>query len=157
MKNSTESIPNRFDLWLSLVVNDHLNVLRKDTKEVNEDVWTIGDAAVIESGRLPATAQVAYQEAKYVAKSINAIGYGKKPGQAFKFNNMGNLAYLGDWRAIYDRSKAEKGPKTKETGRVAWLLWRSAYFSMSLSLRNKILVPVYWFTNWIFGRDITRF
>jgi len=25
----------------------------------------------------------------------------------------------------------------KETGRLAWLLWRSAYFTMTLSWRNK--------------------
>ncbi|KIJ37058.1 hypothetical protein M422DRAFT_69478 [Sphaerobolus stellatus SS14] len=119
-----------------------------------EDIWAIGDASVIDSGRLPATAQVAYQEAKYVAKNLNTLAKGRKPAKSFEFNNMGSLAYLGDWKAIYDRSGSQKGPKTKEAGRFAWLLWRSAYFSMSLSLRNKILVPVYW---WIFGRDISRF
>ena len=40
-------------------------------------------------------------------------------------------------KAIYDRSSAETGIKARETGRVAWLLWRSAYFTMTLSMRNK--------------------
>jgi hypothetical protein len=26
---------------------------------------------------------------------------------------------------------------SKESGRLAWLLWRSAYFTMTLSVRNK--------------------
>lgn len=66
-------------------------------------------------------------------------------------------------KAIYDRSGAENGVKAKESGRLAWLLWRSAYFTMTLSVRNKyvkiimlpdcvliwnldvrILVPTYW-------------
>jgi len=144
----------------SLMVNDQLNVLDQATNEVVEDVWAIGDACVHETPekRLPATAQVAYQEAKYLAKKLNSIGrYGYATTKPFEFLNMGSMAYLGDWRAVYDRTSAQSGPKTTETGRVAWLLWRSAYFSMTLSWRNKILVPVYWFTNWIFGRDISRF
>ncbi|KAF8580746.1 FAD/NAD(P)-binding domain-containing protein [Ramaria rubella] len=131
----------------SLLVNEQLNVVRQDNQSVVEDIWAIGDACVVESGqaRLPATAQVAYQEAKYVAKILNTIGKcGYATPKPFNFNNMGKLAYLGDWRAVYDRSGAKSGPKTTETGRVAWLLWRSAYFSMTLSWRNKILVPVYW-------------
>ena len=56
-------------------------------------------------------------------------------------------------KAIYDRGSSKNGngdkpaPFTKETGRVAWLLWRSAYFTRTLSVRNKILVPFYWFLN----------
>ena len=42
--------------------------------------------------------------------------------------------------------KSEKA-KGKEAGRFAWLLWRSAYFTRTLSVRNKILVPFYWFLN----------
>ncbi|KAG2036509.1 hypothetical protein BDR03DRAFT_1011668 [Suillus americanus] len=44
--------------------------------------------------------------------------------------------------AIYGRSSADT-VKTKMTGRLAWLLWRPAYFTMTLSIRNKILVPTY--------------
>ncbi|KAF8513562.1 NDE1, mitochondrial external NADH dehydrogenase [Hysterangium stoloniferum] len=142
-----------------LMVNDRLNVLHADNGEVVDDVWAVGDASVIETGRLPATAQVAYQEAKYVAKTLNSIGkHGRALTKPFKFTNLGIMAYLGDWRAIYDRSGTKSGLKTKETGRIAWLLWRSAYFSMTLSWRNKILVPVYWCVLFrIFGRDISRF
>lgn len=46
------------------------------------------------------------------------------------------MAYIGDWNAILDRTSAD-GVKTKESGRVAWILWRSAYFTMTLSMRNK--------------------
>lgn len=120
----------------------------RDTNVPDPDVFAIGDAAMIDGGEpLPATAQVANQQAKYVTKNLNRLIWsgevdaGAKP---FQFQNAGSLAYVGDWNAIFDRTKAARGPKGKETGRLAWLLWRSAYFTKTLSVRNKILVPVYW-------------
>ncbi|KAH9885261.1 FAD/NAD-P-binding domain-containing protein [Cubamyces lactineus] len=145
----------------SLLTNGTLNVLKADTGEPDPDVFAIGDSATIENEPLPATAQVANQQAKYLTKRLNRLIKGATAADAdarpFKFQNAGSLAYVGDWEAIFDRTKAARGPKGKETGRLAWLLWRSAYFTKTLSVRNKILVPMYWFLNWIFGRDLTRF
>lgn len=141
----------------SILTDEHLNVLMKDTGAPNPDVWAIGDAAIIKGNPLPATAQVANQKAQYLRKKLNRLVRDRAAPEPFAFHNAGSLAYLGDWQAVYDRSHAESGPKTMETGRVAWLLWRSAYFTMTLSLKNKILVPTYWFMNWIFGRDLSRF
>ncbi|KAI5116167.1 hypothetical protein M0805_002851 [Coniferiporia weirii] len=140
----------------SLVTDTHLRVLRSDGS-VNEDVWAIGDAAVIEDGLLPATAQVASQKARYMTRVLNHLIRGRTLPGPFHFRNQGSLAYLGGWKALYDRTNAETGPKGKNAGRIAWLLWRSAYFTRTFSIRNKITVPYYWFLNWIFGRDLTRF
>ncbi|KAH9936713.1 FAD/NAD(P)-binding domain-containing protein [Amylocystis lapponica] len=140
----------------SLFTDERLRVLMKDGS-ANPDVWAIGDAAMIKGQVLPATAQVASQKAKYLAKQLNAVVREKPSDAPFEFKNMGSLAYLGNWEAVYDRTHAASGPRGKETGRLAWLLWRSAYFTMTLSVRNKILVPTYWFLNWIFGRDLSRF
>ncbi|KIY62112.1 FAD/NAD(P)-binding domain-containing protein [Cylindrobasidium torrendii FP15055 ss-10] len=154
-----------------LMTDEFLNVLRTDGT-ADQDVFAIGDAASVEVNPLPATAQVANQKAKYVVKSLNRLlqytpsfdekGNTKPLQDPFRFQNRGSLAYIGGWRAIYDRSKTSEGepdqnPMSKESGKLAWLLWRSAYFTQTLSLRNKILVPFYWFLNWIFGRDLTRF
>ncbi|OBZ66693.1 putative NADH dehydrogenase [Grifola frondosa] len=140
-----------------LITDDNLNVVMKETGAPDPDVWAIGDASLIKGAPLPATAQVANQKAKYVTKKLNDIIKERAHTKPFEFHNAGSLAYVGDWNAVFDRTKAERGPKTKETGRLAWLLWRSAYFTKTLSLRNKILVPMYWFLNWIFGRDLSRF
>ncbi|CAK5278386.1 unnamed protein product [Mycena citricolor] len=142
----------------SVLTDENLNLIRLDgTPDPN--VWGIGDCAQIEGAILPATAQVASQKAKYVVKKVNKLAKEKTSPEPFKFENQGSLAYIGDWRAIYDSPSQDKDHilSRAETGRVAWLLWRSAYFTMTLSWRNKILVPMYWFMNWIFGRDITRF
>ncbi|KAI0922922.1 hypothetical protein AcW1_002560 [Taiwanofungus camphoratus] len=141
----------------SLITDDNLNIVLKETGKPDPDVWAIGDAAMIRGTPLPATAQVANQKAKYMYKKLNKLIRDRPQNEPFKFQNAGSLAYLGNWEAVYDRTKAASKPRTKETGRVAWLLWRSAYFTMTLSIRNKILVPMYWFMNWIFGRDLSRF
>ena len=134
-----------------------MNVIMHSTGAPDPDVFALGDAATIEhcTPPLPATAQVANQQAKFVTRTLNrlvrpallrGIGTGTQGREAkgFRFQNAGSLAYVGDWNAVFDRTQAARGPKGKETGRVAWLLWRSAYFTKTLSVRNKILVPMYW-------------
>ncbi|KAF9515895.1 hypothetical protein BS47DRAFT_1371907 [Hydnum rufescens UP504] len=145
-----------------LVTDGHLHVLDAKTGEALSNVWAIGDAVgtVMREGRsnpvaapLPATAQVASQMGNYLVKTLNI---GAEQTEEFKFASRGNLAYVGDGNAIYDRSMVESGPQTKVRGRLAWLLWRSTYVSMA-SPRNMLNIPWYWFTNWVFGRDLSRF
>ncbi|KAJ7291043.1 NDE1, mitochondrial external NADH dehydrogenase [Mycena rebaudengoi] len=127
----------------SVLTNEHLNLINLDGT-INPDVWGIGDCAQIEGAVLPATAQVANQKAKYLVKKLNKLAKDQDSPKPFKFENQGSLAYIGDWKAIYDNSGKDDKLISKESGRVAWLLWRSAYFTMTLSWRNKILVPLYW-------------
>ena len=42
-------------------------------------------------------------------------------------------------------------------GMMAFLVWKSAYWTKSVSVANKILIPMYWFKSFFFGRDISRF
>ncbi|KAM0750986.1 FAD/NAD(P)-binding domain-containing protein [Meredithblackwellia eburnea MCA 4105] len=139
-----------------LEVDDQLRTVWEDGT-TNRDVYCIGDASSVVSERLPATAQVANQQAKYIAKRLNAIVANRTPPESFEFNNAGIMTYIGNWNALLDRSGAKSGPKPKEAGRLAWLLWRSAYWSQALSWRNKFSLAFYWFLNWGFGRDVTRF
>ncbi|KAL7627176.1 hypothetical protein AAE478_003952 [Parahypoxylon ruwenzoriense] len=112
------------------------------------DVYGIGDCTVISDVRLPATAQVASQQATHLAKRLNKGDVDQTP---FRFHNLGTMTYLGNWTAIH-QSKADE-----LTGWMAWVLWRTAYLTRSMSIRNKITVPFYWAISWIFGRDISRF
>lgn len=119
------------------------------TRAVMDDVFVIGDCAVSEANpTLPKTAQVASQQAVYLAKALNRDAVGQR---AFAFRNWGIMTYLGGWRAIHQSSADEL------KGWAAWVLWRTAYLTYSMSVRNKIVVPFYWFISWVFGRDITRF
>jgi NADH dehydrogenase FAD-containing subunit len=117
--------------------------------DVLDDVFVVGDCAVLDTvPSLPRTAQVASQEALHLAKMLNG---GDVTGKAFEFRNYGTMTYLGSWKAIHQSSSDEL------KGWVAWVLWRGAYLTKSMSIRNKICVPLYWLMTWLFGRDISRF
>jgi NADH dehydrogenase FAD-containing subunit len=63
-----------------------------------QDVFALGDVAVMEKSRLPATAQVANQEAKWLGKNLNK-GF-KEGDQGFTFRNLGVMTYVGNMKAI---------------------------------------------------------
>lgn len=67
------------------------------TEAVIHDVFALGDVAVMEKSMLPATAQVANQESKWLAKRLNN---GDLDAQAFTFRSLGIMTYIGGMRAI---------------------------------------------------------
>lgn len=113
------------------------------------NAYALGDCAILAGTTYPATAQVAYQKAVWLAKRLNKDDLSKPPLKGFSWKNMGVMAYLGNWNALL-----QGGGGGGISGRAAWVIWRGAYLTKSVSLRNKILIPVYWFINWVFGRDI---
>ncbi|KAF2102001.1 hypothetical protein NA57DRAFT_64631 [Rhizodiscina lignyota] len=139
-----------------VTTDDKLRVLLqpKDSKDgsrsaVMQDVYALGDCAVTEGTMYPATAQVASQKAEWLAKRFNARDIDTQKG--FNWKNMGVMAYLGNWNAVLQSSGGDF------SGRTAWFIWRGAYLTKAVSWRNKILIPTYWFINWLFGRDVSRF
>jgi hypothetical protein len=119
------------------------------TEAIQPDVFALGDCGIIESTSYPATAQVASQKAFWLSKRLN-----KKDIDAagFTYKDLGTLAYIGNWNALF-----QGGRGGRLQGYLAWIIWRGAYITRTVSWRNKILVPVYWVVNWMFGRDISRF
>jgi NADH dehydrogenase FAD-containing subunit len=143
----------------SILVDDRLRVQLqtqyKDREAYMKDVFCLGDVARLASGPLPATAQVANQQAIWLAKRLNKDDFAS---HTFGFRNMGIMTYLGNAKAIIQGGNTDREGKARGLkGWMAFLLWRGAYLNMTLSWRNKILVPMYWAVNRIFGRDITRF
>jgi NADH dehydrogenase len=76
-------------------------------------------------------------------------------GRGFHYHNILTMAYLGSWNAIAQRSKGHgiRGfvislllvpLKLTFGSRFAWFLWRGAYMTKTISLRNKIRVPILW-------------
>ncbi|KAG7102842.1 NADH dehydrogenase like protein [Verticillium longisporum] len=149
------STPETFHLQTGrsggLLTDDHLRLRLDQGDRTLPDVFAMGDCAVMDREALPATAQVASQQAVYLARTLNRHGDDVSRAKPFAWRNLGTMAYLGSWRAIHQSSA--DGLR----GRLAWVLWRGAYLTMSMSVRNKIMVPVHWFMTWVFGRDISRF
>lgn len=122
------------------------------SKEEFQQLLTTIDAGL---RALPATAQVAQQQGKYMAKLVKA---GLKPGMElpggtapFKYGHKGSLAYVGNDNAVMDVPSV--GPIT---GRTAGLLWKSYESVSQFSFRNVCLVSMDWLRTKIFGRDISR-
>ncbi|KAH7081826.1 pyridine nucleotide-disulfide oxidoreductase-domain-containing protein [Paraphoma chrysanthemicola] len=141
----------------SLITDDCLRVKLvpqgdspSSTEAIHPDVFALGDCGIIESTTYPATAQVASQKAAWLAKRLNKNDWTNAGG--FTYKNLGTLAYIGNWNALF-----QGGGGGRLQGYLAWIIWRGAYITRTVSWRNKILVPVYWVVNWIFGRDISRF
>ena len=90
-----------------------------------------------------------------LGKHLNA---GSIASETFGFRNLGVMTYLGGAKAMIQGGQTDREGKAKGLkGWVAFLLWRGAYLTMTLSWRNKFLIPIHWFAVKVFGRDITRF
>jgi hypothetical protein len=137
-------------LRIKLVPSDTLGQ-KPSTEAIHPDVFALGDCGIIESTSYPATAQVASQKAFWLAKHLNE---GSPSTQHFTYRDLGTLAYIGNWNALFQGGGKWGG---RLQGYVAWIIWRGAYITRTVSWRNKVLVPVYWVVNWVFGRDISRF
>ena len=127
----------------SVITDDRLRVkLIADGKEkdrpeaVLEDVYALGDCGIVEGTSYPATAQVASQKAFWLANRLNKRDIEVAP---FTWRNLGVMAYIGNWKALFQGSTGQS-----ISGRMAWILWRGAYLTRSVSLRNKVLIPIYW-------------
>ncbi|CAD7961462.1 unnamed protein product [Amoebophrya sp. A120] len=114
-----------------------------------EHIYAMGDCATIEDYPLPQTAQIASQQALFLAKSFN-----KKSSKSLRFQHVdrGMLAYVGGTSALY----RAPNPFPHLTGMVGYFTWRSAYWSMQLSMRNRLLLASDWMQRAVFGRDLTR-
>lgn len=154
-----------------LLINDKLQLLGAE-----DSIWAIGDCTFY-PGLFP-TAQVAHQEAEYLADilkiqqkidklkwqlsntsnaSDNAKLHAKldriekQKLKSFEYNHQGTLAYIGSEQAIADLAVGES--KYRMAGSFTFLFWRSAYLAMCLSFRNRILVALDWAKVYVLGRD----
>lgn len=131
-------------------------------KSYMKDVFALGDSSKLKSGALPATAQVANQQAIWLGKTLNKHPDPTSFAQAkgFGFKDMGVLTYLGGSSAIFQgangKGKRDETPRGLK-GWAAYLVWRGAYLSMTLSWRNRFNVSWQWLTVKVFGRDMSRF
>ena len=136
----------------AIVVDDHMRVQLQTrvpkpangekpeeptSRAYMKDVFALGDNAKVRNMALPATAQVASQQALWLAKRLNNDTVQM---QSFTWNNLGVMTYLG-----MSKGMVQTGSGKGLQGYLAWLVWRGAYLTMSVSWRNRILIPTYWY------------
>jgi NADH dehydrogenase FAD-containing subunit len=161
IENLDETVFKRHPRTKRLVVDEYLRV-----KGHEGSIWAMGDAAINETGiPIPQLAQVARQQGIYLAKVFN--GKLKEDEAPFSFFSLGSMAFMGEWKGIYDGSSAgplrDPGEQMKRwvppaiKGFLALLLWRFAYWGRQTSVVNKILIPMHWMKTFVFGRDTSRY
>jgi len=146
--------PHQFIMDYGFQMNERgTQILTDGTLKVvgEEDIFAVGDCATIQDYWLPQTAQVAKQQAVYLSKQFNQGTAGKK--KSFVFQSLGMMAYIGGFNAVM--SKIPGVPNI--TGLLAFLGWRSVYWSLQLSMRNRVMIATDWMRTIVFGRDLTRF
>ncbi|KAI5674984.1 hypothetical protein M9H77_05934 [Catharanthus roseus] len=135
-----------------------------------QDVFAIGDCCgFLEStGKpvLPALAQVAERQGKYLAKQLNKFGEaggGRANstkdidlGNPFVYRHLGSMATIGRYKALVDLRQSKEGKGVSMAGFTSWFIWRSAYLTRVVSWRNRFYVAINWLTTLVFGRDISR-
>ncbi|SSD60009.1 probable Rotenone-insensitive NADH-ubiquinone oxidoreductase, mitochondrial [Saccharomycodes ludwigii] len=155
-----KKIPEQNESRRGLAVNS--NLLVKGSK----NIFAIGDNAV--AGFAP-TAQVAHQEAEYLAKVFEKLAAknlhkelstSSKPEvvlenngvNPFKYIHLGALAYLGAERAIANITYGKRSFYTGG-GLFTFYVWRVLYVSMILSARSRFKVISDWIKLAFFKRD----
>ncbi|KAM7263933.1 hypothetical protein ACFE04_001616 [Oxalis oulophora] len=135
-----------------------------------QDVYALGDCAgyLTHTGRpvLPALAQVAERQGKYLVQLFDWIGKqnGGKAfsaqdvslGDPFVYKHFGSMASVGGYKALVDLRQSKDANGISLAGFASWFIWRSAYLTRVVSWRNRFYVAANWATTFVFGRDNTR-
>jgi len=112
---------------------------------------------------LPATAQVASQQGKYLGSKFSKLARQKDVlaangipatdeavAKPFKYTHLGSLAYIGN-AAVFDF-----GNRSFMGGLAAMYAWRVIYWSEQVSMRTRALIMFDWIIRGIWGRDLSR-
>ena len=114
------------------------------------EVFIIGDTASMKTadGKLvPGVAPAAKQAGEHVAACIRAEAQGKPRPARFRYRNFGNLATIGRNSAVIHYGRL------KLSGGLAWWIWSFAHIYFLIGMRNRTLVAIQWFWNYLsYGR-----
>jgi NADH dehydrogenase len=118
--------------------------------EGSDDVWAVGDCALIPNaasdGPAPPTAQFAVREANHLAANLARRARGR-PTRPFAYGGMGTIATIGSKRGIADVMGVPV------TGLPAWLLWRAFYLFQMPTFSRKLRIYVAWTWDMLFSSD----
>lgn len=126
-------------------VHGRIKVTRDLRCEGHDDVWSLGDCALVpmkdgateRSDFAPPTAQFAVREARALAENMAAALAGK-PLKPFRYKSQGALASLGARRGVAEVWGF------KLSGFPAWLLWRAYYVAFLPGFQTKVNVLLNW-------------
>lgn len=129
-------------------------LLLDETLQVTGRDWAyaLGDCGTPRSGSLPQLAQVAAQQGRYLAESLNRRARGAA-ALPFRWKNRGVSSYIGEGAAVSENA----GRTRTSAGSWAYQQWRITIWSDLLSWKSRLLIPLDRLRTLLFGRDLSRF
>ena len=111
------------------------------------DVFAIGDLAAMSSDPAfpeghPQLAQPAIQQGKLLASNLMKL-MNNQPMEPFEYKDLGAMATIGRNKAVVDL------PRWKFQGGFAWFVWMFVHLMGILGVKNKVLVFINWFWNYV--------
>lgn len=109
-------------------------------------VYALGDTAFLmgdEGVPLPALAQVAKQQGRFLGRALRANLLRGSPVPKFKFRNRGNTAVIGRHAAVFDFGSWQL------KGRLAWLLWAIVHVYLLINFEKRFLVAIQWIWRYV--------
>ncbi|CAN5256455.1 NAD(P)/FAD-dependent oxidoreductase [soil metagenome] len=109
-------------------------------------VYVIGDTALAsgtDGAPLPALAQVADQQGRYLGRALARNLADGTPLAPFVFHNRGNTAIIGRNAAVFDF----RGLRLK--GRIGWLLWAIIHIYLLTGFDKRLLVATQWLWRYV--------
>jgi NADH:ubiquinone reductase (H+-translocating) len=161
MFSDGSNIATRNLIWAAGVIGDLPDgflpaiIARGNRLKVNEynlvegfnNIFAIGDIAYFTSkafpNGLPGLAPVAIQQGAHVGKNLSRL-ISNKPMLPFKYTDKGSLATIGRNKAVADLTKT-----IHFQGFFAWLVWLVVHLFYLIGFRNKVVVVMDWFWNYI--------
>jgi NADH dehydrogenase len=109
-------------------------------------LFAIGDIArFVPAGGdqpLPGLAAVAMQQGRYVAKAI-VRRIENRTVQPFRYRDKGIMATIGRSRAV------AQVKSLRLSGFIAWLIWLAVHIWYLIGFRNRLMVLINWFWNYV--------
>jgi NADH dehydrogenase len=111
------------------------------------NVFALGDIALMNGDPKfphghPQVAQPAIQQGELLAKNLLRILRKEEP-IGFKYKDLGSMATVGRHLAVVDL------PFWKFQGAFAWYVWMFVHLMAILGVKNKIMVFINWFWNYV--------
>ncbi len=121
------------------------------------EVFVVGDMAAAKSadtGRpVPGVAQGGLQMGRFAGRTIAREACGRSTiarRRPFVYRDKGSLAVIGKAKAVAEIGRLKVG------GFLAWLLWAGVHIAFLVGFRNRMMVLLSWFWNWLLNARDAR-
>lgn len=129
----------------AFIAGNRMKVNRYSQVEGHENIFAIGDVAIMFTERYPKghpqLAPAAIQQGERLAKNLIAKLKGKQM-EKFKYTDKGSMATVGRLKAVVDL------PAYKFQGMFAWWVWMFVHIMSLVGFRNKVIAFFDWSYNY---------